>query len=212
MTSMTINPQWQEPPPGGPMSVEEYLELDKSVLNAKYEYLDDVARLMSGGTGEHDQIAFNMRAALGLHFLSGPCFVRGSDMQVYIGIKPSGKEHYVYPDATISCDVADRRRGTTMIRSPRLVVEVLSPSTEKIDRGPKLEAYKKCETIQEIVLIDQFVQAAEVYRRNGEDGTMWDHVFYGPNQGIELHCVDVYISMDEVYRGIDFDEPLVVEE
>lgn len=88
---------------------------------------------------------------------------------------------------------------------------MLSPSTEKIDRGVKLAAYKNCDTIQEIVLIDQFVQAVEVYRRDGEDGATWSHGFYGPDQGIELHCLDIYISMDEVYKGIDFDETLVEE-
>ena len=64
---------------------------------------------------------------------------------------------YVHPDVTISCDVLDRRRGNRLIRSPRLIVEVLSPSTEILDRGMKLEAYKKYPTIQEIVLINQFV-------------------------------------------------------
>ena len=206
---MTTNPQWQDPPPGGPMSIEEYFELDQNTPNARYEYLDGVARLMSGGTGEHDQIARNVANAIEMHFLSGPCFVRGPEMQVLIGIKPNGKEHCVYPDATVSCDVADRRRGTTLIRSPRIVVEVLSPSTEKLDRSTKLEAYKAVPSIQEIVLINQFTQAAEVYRRDSEDGTTWSHVFYGPDKGIELQSVDVFISMDEVYKGINFDEPLV---
>lgn len=210
---MTTDPQWQDPPPGGPMSVEEYLELDRNTPNARYEYIDGVAYLMAGGTGEHDQIARNVANAIEIHFLSGPCFVRGPEMQVLIGVKPNGKEHRTYPDATVSCDVADRRRGTTLLRAPRIVVEVLSPSNEKRDRGPKLEAYKACPSIQEIVLINQFTQAADVYRRDSEDGIIWHHVFYGPDQGgIELQSVDAFISMDEIYKGINFDEPLVVEE
>jgi Uma2 family endonuclease len=195
------------------MSLEEYFELDRNTPNARYEYIDGVARLMAGGTGEHDQIARNIANAIEIHFLSGPCFVRGQGMQVLVGIKSNGKNHCVYPDASVSCDVADRRRGTTLIRSPRIIVEVLSPSTEKLDRGPKLELYKACPSIQEIVLINQFTQAAEVYRRDGEDGTTWSHAFYGPDQGgIELQSVDVFIPMDEIYKGINFDEPLVVEE
>jgi len=206
---MTTNPQRQHSSQGGPMSVEEYLQLDRNTPDARYEYLDGVARLMSGGSGEHDLIAHNVYIAFKQHFLSGPCFVRGENMQVLIGTKSSGKEHYVYPDATVSCDVADRRRGNLLIRSPRLVVEVLSPSTERLDHGKKLKAYKACPTIQEIMLIDQFTQSVEVYRRDGEDDTAWSHTISGPNSTIELTSIDVYIPIDEIYEGIDFDEPLI---
>jgi Uma2 family endonuclease len=207
---MATNPQ-QQLSLGGPMSVQEYHQLEKRMTDAKYEYLDGVARLMSGGSGEHDQIAYNVRAALSQHFQSGPCFVRGSDMQVLVGAQSSGKENYVYPDVTISCDVADRRRGNTLIRSPRIVVEVLSPSTEKIDRGRKLEAYKRSSSMQEIVLINQFVQAIEVYRRDEQDAMIWHSVFYGPGSDIELKSIDMHLALHEIYQGIDFDEPLVGE-
>jgi Uma2 family endonuclease len=206
---MTIDPQWQDPPPGGPMSVEEYFELDENTFNGRYEYIDGVARLMAGGSAAHNRIAHNVYNALDQEFLSGPCTVFGLEMRTLVGKKSNGKEQYYYPDVTISCDVADRRRGNQLIRSPRIVVEVLSPSTEKLDRSTKLENYKAVPCIQEIILINQFTQAAEVYRRDSEDGSRWSHVFYGPDQGIELQSVDVFISMDEVYKGINFDEPLV---
>nr|MDQ2717654.1 Uma2 family endonuclease [Chloroflexota bacterium] len=88
---------------------------------------------------------------------------------------------------------------------------VLSPSTEKFDRGNKLEAYKACPTIQEIMLINQFTQSVDVYRRSEQDDTSWSRISYGPNADIELKCVDVRVSMREIYKGIDFDEPLVEE-
>ncbi|HZR39110.1 MAG TPA: Uma2 family endonuclease [Ktedonobacteraceae bacterium] len=205
---MTTDPQGQYLWQGGPMSVQEYLQLDQSTLDGKYEYVDGVARLMSGGSAGHDRIAYNMRVALDQHFRSGPCTVFGSDVQVLIGTKSNGKEHYVYPDVTISCDVADRHHLNTLIRSPRIVVEVISPSTETFDRSKKLRAYIACATIQEIVLIDQFKQVVEVYRRV-EDGTTWNYMLYGPDSLIELISVDVCISMGKVYRGIDFDEMLI---
>ncbi len=207
---MATNPQ-QQLSLAGPMTIQEYHQLEKSTSDAKYEYLDDVARLMSGGSGEHDLIAYNVRAALSQHLQSGPCFVRGSDMQVLVNTQSNGKENYVYPDVTVSCDVADRRRGNTLIRSPRIVVEVLSPSTEKFDRGRKLETYKRSSTIQEIVLINQFVQAVEIYRRDEEDHESWHSMFYGPGSEIELKSIDVCVGLQEMYQGIDFDEPLVGE-
>ncbi len=208
---MAIDPLQEEPPQGGPMSVEEYLQLDERTLNGRYEYLDGVARLMASESVAHDRISRNVANAIETSFQSGPCFVHGPNMKVYIGLNASGKEHYVYPDATLSSNVADRRRSNTIIRSPRIVIEVLSPSTEKLDRGKKLEAYKAYPTIQEIVLIDQFVQVVEVYRRVGEEGTTWSHAFYGPGSEVELHSVDVCFSIDELYKGINFDEPLFDE-
>jgi Uma2 family endonuclease len=209
---MTTHSEWQEPMPGGPMSVEEYFRLDENTFNGKYEYIDGVARLMSGGSVAHDRISRNVANAIDQHFLSGPRTVFGTDVRTFIGKKANGKEHYYYPDVTVSCDVADRRPDNQVIRSPRIVVEVLSPSTEKSDRGIKLKNYKNVPSIQEIVLIDQFIKAVEVYRRDREDGTTWSHAFYGRGQVIELQSVDVFVSMDEVYKGIDFDEPLIEEQ
>ena len=111
---MTINPQRTQLSPGGPMSVEDYLKLDKSASNARYEYVDGVARLMAGGTIEHNRIGRNVTNAIDLHFQSGPCTVFSDNVQVLVGKKPNGRKNYVYPDVTVTCDVADRRRGNTL--------------------------------------------------------------------------------------------------
>ncbi len=192
---MTTDPLRSPLSPGGPMSVEDYLRLDWSTPNAKYEYLDGVARLMSGGSVGHDRIARNVAHFIEEHFF----------------LKANGKENYVYPDATVSCDVSDRRRDNKLIRSPRIVVEVLFPSTEPVDRGKKLKAYQACESIQEIVLISQFARHVEVYRRGEEDETSWSYVIYGPDETVELSSVDVFLTIDEIYRGINFDEELLEE-
>jgi Uma2 family endonuclease len=208
---MTTDPLRPPLNPGGSMSVEEYLRLDRYTANAKYEYLDGAARLMSGGSVGHDRIARNVAHFIDEHFRSGPCTVFGSDVQVLIGLKSNDKENYVYPDATVSCDVSDRRRDNKLIRSPRVVVEVLSPSTEPVDRGKKLEAYQACVSIQEIMLVSQFARHVEIYRRSEEDETIWNYVLYRSDETVELTCVDVFLTMDEIYRGIDFDEPLLEE-
>ncbi len=191
------------------MTLAEYFQLDITVPTRKYEYQGGRVRLMAGGSKAHDDIAFNMRAALKQQFLSGPCFVQGSDMRVQVS---EADGTYVYPDVTISCDVADRRRGNKLIRSPRVVVEVLSPSTERDDRTSKLLAYQACPTIHEVVLISQFAPHVEVYRRR-EEGTEWGYTFYGPGleEEVVLESVDVTVSLAEIYQGIDFDEPLVDE-
>jgi Uma2 family endonuclease len=207
---MTIDYQRRRLSQGGPMSVEAYLQLDQNTPDAKYEYLDGVARLMAGGSAEHDRISRNIANAIDEHFASGPCTVFGPEVQTLVGVKSNGRPDYYYPDVTVSCDVADRRRGNKLIQSPRIVVEVLSPSTEHIDRGRKLQTYKACPSVQEILLVSQFARHVEVYRR-GEDDTTWTYTQYGPDGSVELPSVDVYITMDEIYKRINFEEPLIEE-
>jgi Uma2 family endonuclease len=208
---MVIDAQQRQPPLGGPMTFQEYLALERAYPDARYEYLHGVARLMAGGRVAHDQIAFNVRVAIAINFRSGPCHTFGENMKVLVGTLPDGSENLVMPDCTVSCDVDDRRLGNTLIRSPRIVIEVLSPSTEAIDRGEKLQAYKACASIQEYVLISQFAQHVEVYRRESEDAAMWSKQEYGLGESIELRSVDIAISMDEIYQGINFAEFLTEE-
>jgi len=203
---------WEKPHPGGPMSVEEYMKLDEDAYNARYEYIDGVARMMSGGTREHERIAHNLYSELLQHFLSGPCSVSGENTKVLVGTKKSGKEHYLYPDATVSCNVDDRKRGNRIVRSPHIVFEVLSPSNEHIDRGAKLKIYKSCPTIYEIVLLSQFSPHVEVYYRDEEDETIWHTVVYDEDQEIVLPSMDINIAISDIYKGIDFTEPLLWED
>jgi Uma2 family endonuclease len=211
MIKMVIDSQQRQPPLGGAMTFQEYLALERAYPNARYEYLNGVARLMAGGRVAHDQIAFNARVAIAVNFRSGPCHTFGENMKVLVGTLPDGSENRVMPDCTVSCDVDDRRLGNTMIRSPRIVIEVLSPSTEATDRGDKLQAYKACPSIQEYLLISQFAQYVEIYRRDREDATIWRKQEYGPGETVELQSVDIAISMDEIYRGINFAEFLMEE-
>jgi Uma2 family endonuclease len=104
--------------------------------------------------------------------------VSGSDVRVQI----SEDNTYYFPDVTVSCDVADRRRGNTLIQSARVVGEVLSPSTEQFDRTDKMKKYQAWPTIQEIVLINQFAQHVEVFRRNKHDSASWSCTVYGPGE------------------------------
>ena len=203
---MTIDPQHTPPQTGERMSIKEYFMLDYTTHDAKYEYHDGTIRLMSGGSAEHAIIAGNIYMELRLQFRSGPCTVYNSDMRVQVN-----NDTYFFPDVTVTCDIADRRRGIKMIRSPRLVVEVLSPSTESTDRTEKLTIYKACPSIAEIVLVSQFASYVEVWRRDRDNKTEWHYTHYGSGETAEFASLDVHIPMDDIYDGINFDEPLVEE-
>lgn len=212
---MATNPQREGPqrlgwPSKGKMMTEDaYHELEHLSPDRKYEYIDGIAYMLSGGSVAHDRITRNIGYALDLQLRSGPCSVFGVDVQVRIGTKRNGKPHYVYPDATVSCDEADRRPDNTLITSPRLVVEVLSPGTEVRDRGIKSKAYQQCPTIQEIVLVSQFAQYVEIWQRNEQEPDnlkVWSYRHYGPGDTIDFASIVVKIEIGEFYRGLEFDE------
>jgi Uma2 family endonuclease len=203
---MTIDPRRVSPRSGECMSVEEYLLLGATFPDSKYEYHAGVVRLMSGGSAEHATIAGNIYMELRLQCRSGPCTVYSSDMRVQVA-----EGTYCLPDVSVTCDVHDRRRGVKVVQSPRLVVEVLSPSTEKIDRTEKLTVYQACPSIAEIVLVSQFAPYVEIWRRDGEESTMWHYTHYGPGEDVEFVSLDDHIPMEDIYQEINFDEPLVDE-
>ncbi len=200
-------PMW--PRPGTRMSEAQFHELESLSPDRKYEYVDGVAYMMSGGSVAHDRIAYNTRLALDRHLQSRHCTVFGADVQVFLALRQNGKPHFVYPDATVSCDRADSRADNTLIESPRVVVEVLSPGTESKDRGAKFKAYQQQETVQEIVLVSQFAQYVEVWQRNEHDPDnlkAWLYRHYGPDETITLVSINVQIEVTELYRGLVFAE------
>lgn len=211
---MATNPHKEQtqslwPRPGTRMAEEEYHELERLSPDRKYEYIDGMAYMMSGGSVAHDRIAYNARFALDMRLGSGSCTTFGADVQVFLALKKNGKPHFVYPDATVSCETADRRSDNTLIESPRVVIEVLSPGTETKDRGTKFKAYQNQETLQEIVLISQFAQYVEVWQRNEHDPSnakAWLYRHYGPGDIVDLMSIDVQIEVAAFYRGLVFGE------
>jgi Uma2 family endonuclease len=207
---MATNPLFSEessqswPQKGGAMSEEEYHKLERLDPDRKYEYIAGLAYMMSGGSVGHDRIAYNVRSSLDSQLRSGSCTAFGSDVQVLIGAKKNGRKHFVYPDTTVSCNAADSRTDNTLIESPKVVVEVLSPGTETKDRGVKFKAYQQCPTIQEIALVSQFAQYVQVWQRDIQNVDLWNYRQYGPGEIVEFASIDVHVAIGELYRGLNF--------
>lgn len=188
------------------MSEAAFHELEQLSPDRTYEYLNGMAYLMSGGSVAHDRISRNVGYALDIQLRTGPCRAFGLDVQVLLGTKNNSKKQYAYPDATVSCDAADRRPENTLIKSPRVVIEVLSPSTEARDRGVKYKAYQGCPTMQEIVLMSQFAPYVEIWQRDDQDVSTWHYRHYGPGEIVEIKSITVLIDITDIYQGLDFAE------
>lgn len=178
------------------MSVEEYLELDRRSVERRYEYIDGYVTMLAGGTLDHAMISANVISVLRSSLRGSPCRVFTSDARVCLSEK-----RYVYPDISVSCDERDRGQTDT-IQYPRLVVEVLSPSTEGYDRGRKFAYYRECPTIQEYVLVDTQYPAVEVYRR--EKDRFWTLHAFDLNDNVQLASLGIHFSVSAVYEDITF--------
>ncbi len=176
------------------MSVEEYLQLDRSSADVRYEYIDGHVYAMSGGTLAHARIALNMAKLLDEH-VQEPCHVHNSDVRVQVA-----PTHYFYPDVSVSCEESDWDEQADMIRAPRLIVEVLSPTTEMYDRGENFAWYQECPSIQEYVLINSRYQAVEAFRRKGE---VWIYRRFTSGQEIVLESMDLRFPISAVYERIN---------
>lgn len=173
-------------------SLDEYWELVDTFLDRKYEYIDGSIRMITGGSPAHAQIGANIARALGNALLDFECNVYSSDVVVQL------TEHRCYcPDVTVSCNPADWTRTKTL-EAPTAVVEVMSPSTEKIDRTEKLEAYQRSPTIQEILLVDSRRHYVEHYHRTHSYG--WNiSIYKHENDVVKLASLGIILTIHEIY-------------
>jgi Uma2 family endonuclease len=179
------------------MTVEEYFLLEKNDPDTCYEYIDGYIYAMSGGSFNHDTIKSNVQRILWGLLRGGKCRVHSSDIKVYIA-----KERYFHPDITVTCDPRDRGTGD-LLQSPRLVVEVLSPSTELRDRTWKLQNYIAHPTIEEYLLVSARSLKMELYRK---EQNKWVYYAFGAKDEIDLVCLGVHFSVVEAYEGINPEE------
>ncbi len=178
------------------MSVEEYLQLDRSSIDTRYEYIDGHVIMMAGGTLDHATISANIIGALRNLLRGSPCRVFTTDARVRLS-----ETRYVYPDVSVSCDTQDRGR-VDIVQFPRLAVEVLSPSTEATDRGRKLAYYRQCPTVQEYMLVNYQYPSVELYRR--EKNTLWTYHVFEVDDEIELASLGVRFPVTAVYEDVVF--------
>lgn len=179
------------------ISLDEYHEIERT-SEVKYEYSDGHIYAMSGGTSQHSQIAGNIYIALANHLRGKDCRPFNSDMKVL----PRGDENpSYYPDITVTCNPEDYKHDSTAIRSPRLVIEVLSRSTAYRDRSEKLRANQACPSVEEYVMVSSHHQEIEVYHR--ESANKWTFIRYTAQQNIPLASVGLTILVSEIYAGTD---------
>ncbi len=180
-------------------TLDEYLAIEGLSVE-KHEYHDGSIVAMAGGTIQHSLLASNAGAELRRSLRGASCRVFNADLQVALS-----RTRYVYPDATVVCGAATTfPEHPQAVSNPVLIVEVLSDSTEKYDRGEKFRLYRQIPAFQEYVLITQHIPSVEVYFRL-EDSVWRMSTYEGLDRTIRLDSIDVSLSMRELYLDADLD-------
>jgi Uma2 family endonuclease len=144
-----------------PITAAEYLEGELRA-ETRHEFVDGRIYAMSGASRRHNEICLDLASSLQNHLRGGPC--RTCIEAVKVQIADDIGEAYYYPDVFVACEPGDD--DSHVVHNPKLIIEVLSESTARIDRSEKLTNYKRIPTVEETVLIEQDWPEILVFRRS----------------------------------------------
>jgi Uma2 family endonuclease len=178
------------------LTISEYLE-GEELSQIKHEYLDGQVYAMSGASRNHNLIALNIASVIRNHLRGSNCRGFISDMKVKIEAQQS--DIFYYPDVVVTCNPQDNHK--LFLTSPCAIVEVLSPSTESIDRREKRLEYHHISSLQEYVLVSQTEMKVEIYRR--DSAGKWSIKTLTDNDSLELQSIDLTIPLSIVYEDVE---------
>jgi Uma2 family endonuclease len=176
------------------LSVDEYLAGEER-SRVKHEYIGGETYAMADATKDQNQIALNIYTVLRAGLRGGKCRAFVSDIKVRLEI---GREDiFYYPDVVVGCDPRDRHPG--FLQYPKAIVEVLSESTERLDRMEKRTSYQTIETLEEYVLVAQDRAEVTLFRRANQ----WQpEVYNSPDQKVDLPSLGVSLPLELIYEGV----------
>jgi len=180
------------------VSVAEYFaRLEASDI--KLEYMDGDVVAMAGAQPNHNLIGVNLIGLLFDCLKKKGCIAFGSDQL----IKVSGCDSYYFPDLVIVCakpEYEPTDTGLLALTNPEIVVEVLSPSTEFVDRVKKMDCYKTLPSLKEYVLVSSTKKQVEVIRKISANE--WLHHTYSQQDETVL-VNDCELLFEEIYHKVE---------
>ena len=161
----------------------------------RHEFHHGEVFAMVGGRRSHGRVIMNLGRRLSERLDGSPCQAFAESMKVQIA-----DDTVLYPDIFVTCDQADL--ATEMIfRSPTLVIEVLSPTTQAYDRSQKFALYRRLATLKEYILVDPDTRRIEAFRRNADD--QWVFHDMSQDEAMAVPCLDLSVPMTQVFDGVE---------
>ena len=188
------------PQPKRHYTVEQYLAMEET-SDARHEFRDGQIINMPGGTFGHNLIVKNVQSGINGRLGGSGCVAISNDMRVQV----TGSGRYYYPDVVVVCgspvfNPPDRQ--TTLV-NPRVIVEVLSPSTADFDRGEKFNDYIGIETLQDYVLIAQDRPRVQTFYRQPDGIWAVGPWAIGLDGQAAFRSLHVTLPLAEVYAGVE---------
>lgn len=178
------------------MTFEEYLEFEKRA-ETKHEFVDGFIFAMAGANNKHNLISGNIFTLARVASRKTQCLAYMNDMKLRT---PEPDSQGYYPDVLVICTPEDFNANVKTTAC--LIVEVLSKSTEDVDRGEKWQNYRKLSSLQAYVLVSQKQRYVEIYRRMA-DGS-WRYEVLEKDGTLDLPCINASMTLDEIYEDVDF--------
>lgn len=180
------------------LTVAEYLAIEEA-SEVRHEFFNGELFAMAGATVAHNRVKENLIGEMFGQLTAGGCWSYSSDQRVHV----TTTGLYTYPDVLIVCgpptfDPAD----PNSITNPRVVIEVLSPSTAGYDRGDKFRHYQRLPSVQEYVLVSQ--DRVQVERQVRQPDGSWNlTTFDDPSGELAFATIPVRVPLAGVYRGVN---------
>ena len=173
--------------------VADYLAAEEAG-DVRHEYLGGSVYAMAGETRAHNTIALNLATSIRQR-LKAPCKLYMEGVRVNFQVRED--DYYYYPDIVATCDTRDN--DSRFVKYPKLIIEILSESTERVDRREKFFAYTTIESLEEYVLIAQATTEATVFRR--ANGWRLEKVA-GADASLTLDCLQLKLQLSGIYEGV----------
>ena len=178
------------------LSVEEFLKLETE-SDIRYEYVDGQMYAMSGASLRHKLICTNLSGALGAHLRGGPC--RAFQEGVKVLARSSERSFIYYPDLVVVCGKLDQK--ATHLEEPRLIVEVASPSTARVDREEKARNYQLIPSLEEYIMVAQHQCKVTVLRRSHQWRPTTLEV---PDGTLALDSISLSLPVAQIYEEVEW--------
>ncbi len=182
------------------ISPAEYLKIDFR-SDHKNEYFDGQIYMMAGASANRNLIAVSLGVALHTRLRNRGCSIYASDMRV----KVEETESYTYPDVSVVCG-QPRYENTTpeTLLNPKVIFEILSPSTEQHDRGLKLRHYRKIDSLTDYILVSQSAYHLEQHARQPDDTWLLTDII-GREAVLHLPSLNCEIELAEIYQQVSLE-------
>lgn len=181
----------------------QYLEAERRSAE-RHEYVNGQIYAMVGASRAHNCITLDAAAELRARLRGGPCQAFVSDMRV----KVAATGMYTYPDVVVVCgepQFEDAEVDTLL--NPRVIIEVLSPSTERYDRGDKFAHYRQLPSLAEYVLVAQHRPAVDRFVRQETEGLWLLETVTGLDATVSLAAIGCTLALRDIFERVEFDDP-----